>query len=131
MTDEDDDFVPVQCLREQQPGSWCGCEDKCMFADGIAIDERILEAIQKMEKKYFNLVWYARKRPEDFYNPEIIKPIKEVEFLYEQDVNDLKGEAGDWHHGFNSGALAALRYMLTITDFGIESAEEEFPFLDT
>ena len=64
-------------------------------------------------------------------NPEIIKPIKEVEFLYEQDVNDLKGEAGDWHHGFNSGALAALRYMLTITDFGIESAEEEFPFLDT
>jgi hypothetical protein len=131
MSDEDNDFVPVQCLREQDPGSWCGCEDKCMFADGIPMDERIEKAIQKMEHKYYQLVAYARKRPEDRKYPAVERLIKEVEFLYEEEVSELKGIHGDWQHGFHSGALAAFRYMQTINDMGVDQADEEFPFLDT
>ena len=122
--------LPV-CKREQEPNSWCGCEDKCMFEDGIEIDDRIIKAIQKMEKKYFDLVWLARKRPEDYLRQDILRSIKQVEFLYEDEVKELGGEHGDWQHGFHSGVLAGLRYVLAISDFGIEQAEEEFPFLDT
>ena len=122
--------MPV-CKREQDPNSWCGCEDKCMFEDGIDMDDRVIKAIQKLEDKYFKLVWLARKRPEDYHNQNILRSIKEVEFLYEAEVKELQGEHGDWQHGFHSGVLAGLRYVLAISDFGIEQAEDEFPFLDT
>jgi hypothetical protein len=102
-----------------------------MFEDGIEIDDRVIKAIQKMEKKYWDLVWLARKRPEDYLRQDILRSIKQVEFLYEDEVKELGGEDGDWQHGFHSGVLAGLRYVLAISDFGIEQAEEEFPFLDT
>jgi len=122
--------LPV-CKREQEPNSWCGCEDKCMFEDGIEIDDRVIKAILKMEKKYCDLVWLARKRPEDYLRQDILRSIKQVEFLYEDEVKELGGEHGDWQHGFHSGVLAGLRYVLAISDFGIEQAEEDFPCLDT
>ena len=40
-------------------------------------------------------------------------------------------EAGDWHHGFNSGALAVLRFIETALRDGINNAHESFPELDT
>jgi hypothetical protein len=46
-------------------------------------------------------------------------------------VTDLQSENGDWYHGFNSGMLAALRYVLTMDDLGIKQADEEFPMLDS
>ena len=127
----EEEFPEVECRRPQQGGGSCGCDEVCMFADGIDVDERILEALVRLEKKYFNLVWYARKSPEDIHVPEIEKPMKVVEFLYEEEVENIKGENGDWHHGFNSGALAAFRYLMSIVDFGIQHAEESFPELDT
>ena len=39
--------------------------------------------------------------------------------------------SGRFFHGFNSGALAAFRYVLDIIETGVEHAEEEFPNLDT
>jgi len=122
--------LPV-CKNKHDPDCWCGCEEKCMFEDGIEIDDRVIKAIQKMEKKYWDLVWLARKRPEDYLRQDILRSIKQVEFLYEDEVRELGGEDGDWQHGFHSGVLAGLRYVLAISDFGIEQAEEEFPFLDT
>lgn len=128
---EEDYQLPVCKHPEGNNNYGCGCEDKCMFADGIDIDERAMKAIQKMEHKYYQLVAYARKRPEDRKYPLVERLIKEVEFLYEDELNELRGENSDWQHGFHSGALAAFRYVLGITDFGIEHADREFPFLDT
>ena len=71
------------------------------------------------------------------------------EELYQDEIDELRSETGDWEHGFNSGCLATLRYVITsmakyefpdeesedpeatITMGGIEEAEEEWPFLDT
>lgn len=40
-------------------------------------------------------------------------------------------EIGDWQHGFNSGCLAAFRYITLLIEEGKELAEEEFPDLDS
>ena len=127
---EDDYYFP-KCVRENEE-CHAGCEEKCMFANGIAIDKAVLEAVTKMEKKYFDLVSYARKSPEDIARiPGLERFVKETEFLYEIEIHGLRGEHSDWQLGFHSGALAAFRYILTISDMGIEQAEEEFPMLDT
>jgi hypothetical protein len=122
----------IKCSLKTDTSDSCECEDECIFSKGIEIDDRVVEAIQGMQHKYYQLVSYARKRPEDIIKYNLERFIKEVEFLYEDETNNLKNpEMGDWQHGFNSGALAAFRYVLTITDVGIDQADEDFPELDT
>jgi hypothetical protein len=90
---------------------------------------KITPALQELHTKYFRLVSYARKGPEDYAVAE--RGMKETEFLHGEDVEQLKGEHGDWHHGFNSGMLAALRLVLDAQEYGWDEAMEEFPSLDT
>ena len=110
--------------------------------------------LQDWEKKYFDLVWYARSPPSDdpswVDTPESIRTgalnsQAKVEEMYPDEVDELKSEASDWTHGFNSGMLACLRLVMTaqnreqLTDDegetywygGVDDAVEEFPFLDT
>lgn len=112
------------------------------------------QLIDDWEEKYFDLVWYARKPPKghpewDTFAPDIrtgaLNAMARVEEKYPDEVNALKGDTGDWEHGFNSGMLACLRLIrcaqnrLPITDEdgetywigGVEEAIEEFPLLDT
>jgi len=96
-----------------------------------ATKKEVMEMALLMEKKYFNLVWFARKTEQDYFNPEIRKPMKEVFNEYKQEVKDLFEEDGDFHHGFNSGCLAAFRMIISMMEYGVEEAVEEFPFLDT
>lgn len=88
-------------------------------------------ALSEMEKKYFDLVWLARKRPDD--KAIAADAIARVRRAYPEEVERLGGEHGQWEHGFNSGCLAAFR--LAIGLLGSESdakmAREEFPVLDT
>ena len=122
--------------------------------------EELKEAFSKFEKKYFDLVWYARSPGKDDIH-EVYKGTPEsiiqgslngqakVEEIYPDEIDQLKGENSSWSHGFNSGCLAAMRFVMTsmetqtfpdqesedptdtITMGGIEEAKEEFPFLDT
>ena len=95
---------------------------------------KLLNRWAKLEEKYFNLVWLARKYPEDYKNPKIAPQIKEVKDLYPDDVAHLScPKEGDWAHGFNSGCLATFRYILTSLEDkdGLQQADDEFPFLDT
>ena len=98
--------------------------------------ENISEKLEKAEK----LVWYARKAPADDPSwdgvPEDIRTgalnaVARVEEMFPDDVDELRGEHGDWQHGFNSGVLAALRFVLTAASEGPETAEEWWPELDT
>lgn len=118
----------------------------------------LVEAFQKMSKKYMDLVWYARsesrEQMERSGTPEHIitgalnaQACKEE--MYPDEIDDLKSETGDWEHGFNSGCLAAFRYVITamasyefpdeesddpeatFTMGGLKEAEDEFPQLDT
>ena len=109
-------------------------------------------------EKYFSLVWYARTGPKNHPmwedTPESIKQVafnemSRVQEMYPDEVDSLCGENGDWEHGFNSGMLACLRFVLTTQNpewiddpavmeggepywyGGIEQAIQEFPELDT
>ena len=99
-------------------------------------------ALAAMEERYFSLVWYARKAPpEDAeYWADTTAEIKtaalnemaRVEEFLPEEVASLKcPDCCDWSHGFNSGALAALRWVMTAESEGVELADEEFPMLDT
>lgn len=120
------------------------------------LTEDIKKELQNLEGKYLKLVWYARSNPredEAYWNtiPQNIRrgafnAQLQVETEYPEEVADLKSEHTDWHHGFNSGALAAFRFVLTALDDemvedemeggffprgGLQSAQDEFPSLDT
>lgn len=122
----------------------------------MKLTEDIEKELQNLEEKYFNLVWYARSNPredEAYWNtvPHDIRrgafnAQLQVETEYPEEVADLKSEHTDWQHGFNSGALAAFRFVLTALDDemiedemeggffprgGLQNARDEFPFLDT
>lgn len=99
--------------------------------------KEILENIIELEDKYFDLVWYARKSPNDYDTiPKVKENVDRIEKLYPTETQDLSSDTGDWEHGFNSGMLAGMRYIMTLyrsinKHGGKEVADEEFPFLDT
>jgi hypothetical protein len=93
--------------------------------------KELIENVITKETKYADLLWYARTSPEHI-NIKGVKENKErIEKLYPNEVTDLQSENGDWQHGFNSGMVAALRYVLTMDDLGKKQADEEFPMLDS
>jgi hypothetical protein len=93
--------------------------------------KELLENLQQTRDKYVDLLWYARSGPEN----EAIKGVKEnkerIEASYPYEVKELHSENSDWQHGFHSGMVAALRYILTMDELGVEQAKEEFPELDS
>lgn len=90
------------------------------------------DKLVELHEKYFQLVWLARKYPEDYKNPKIAKVIDQVNFDYPDEVVELSSPIdGDWHHGFNSGMLACIRLIHAMKNDSIESAEDDFPGLDT
>ncbi len=103
--------------------------------------KEIKELVSTMEEKYFRLVWFARRSEESLLilsedgikeNGIALHNFREVQTLYPKETTNLMSqEHGDWEHGFNSGMLAGMRYVLTLMEEGKEQAEEEFPFLDT
>ena len=55
-------------------------------------------------------------------------PRHRVQEAYPYEVSAL---SDDWNHGFNSGCLAAFRFIQTAIQEDVGTAEEEFPSLDT
>ena len=82
------------------------------------------------EKKYCDLVWFARSNPEEQVGAAGRKRVIES---HPEEVARLQGEHTDWEHGFNSGCLAAFRYAIGLlgTKVETEMAIRDFPFLDT
>ena len=92
--------------------------------------KKIIKNCEEKLDKYYSLVAYARKDPNSD-NKHVIKFRKKVEKLYPEEVNELVEEQDNWAHGFNSGMLAALRYVLHIEEIGTKYANEQFPLLDS
>lgn len=112
----------------------------------------ITKCFEQMETKYERLVWYARSgfKPLPGVPQEIIEGAKnaqsQVEEMYPDEIDSLKDpQRGDWSHGFNSGMLASLRFVLEALSTeevheedgeefligGLENAKLSFPELDT
>ena len=121
----------------------------------IAVTEEVTEVLNEMLAKYEALVWYARSHPAsaiEFWQkvPQEIregafKAQMEVEENYPDEVVQLRSDNSDWYHGFNSGMIAALRFVeiaqmepQTVEDpegswtyGGVKDALEFFPDLST
>ena len=94
--------------------------------------QEIIDEVKNLERKYFDLVWYARSSSKDDHIKGIKVKRKRVEELYPDEVKNLiKRNNQNCDHGFNSGMLAGMRYVLSLAVYGKEDAEEDFPFLDT
>lgn len=92
----------------------------------------ILEEVKKMESKYCALVWYARSSSKHDSIPGVLENRKKIEEAYPAEVAKLKSKTdSDWTHGFNSGMLAGMRYVMDLFTEGIEEAEDSFPDLDS
>ena len=89
------------------------------------------DIVAEKYNKYNELLWYARKGPDDLLVDSIAKQMKKVEWDSPEEVSELQGENSDWQHGFHSGMVAALNYLLTCDDLGLDQADEEFPNLDS
>lgn len=93
----------------------------------LPMDAELANAIEAQADKYESLVWYARKTEELLARPEVAAAAKKVAEAYPEEVTKID----DFHHGFNSGALAAFRFVLFAHWGGIDEALETFPMLDT
>lgn len=94
--------------------------------------KEVIETLIQLEQKYFDLVWYARKSEEDYNTiPKVKENVDRIDKEYPLEVQELFGEESDWNHGFNSGMLAGIRYVLALYETNKETADDEFPFLDT
>lgn len=92
----------------------------------------VLAEVKKMENKYFDLVCYARSSPKNNSIPGVLENRIRIEKTYPEEVAKLKGGADSgWSHGFNSGMLAGMRYVMDLLTEGIEEAEDLFPDLDS
>jgi len=106
---------------------------------------KCLRAFGEMSEKYFDLVWLARKphpnadpdyyKEDDESGKKSLKQQARVIGLYPDEVKELAGPEGDWTHGFNSGCLAAFRFVQECLDGflpdPIHDALQNFPTLDT
>lgn len=92
----------------------------------------IIDEVKNLERKYFELVWYARSSLKNDHIKGSKVNRKRIEESYPEEVKDLIiGNNRSWEHGFNSGMLSGMRYVLSMAVYGKEDAEENFPFLDT
>lgn len=94
--------------------------------------KELFEHIAQKEQMYYDLVWYARSKPEHRSIPEVAASIARIEAAYPAECERFNtDETHFWEHGFNSGMLAALRYVMSLDEVGTEFANDNFPELDT
>ena len=95
-----------------------------------ATKKQIEENVIKMSQKYEDLIWYARSG-RNTHIQLVMTHRERIEGMYPNEIKELSSESGDWSHGFNSGMLAGMRYVLSMMEYGVETAEENFPELDS
>jgi hypothetical protein len=96
----------------------------------LILSPRTSTEIRELVEKMFNFVWYARKDPADLTLPkQVHSMLMELERDYPEETAAIADpDKGDWQHGFNSGVLAALRYVL---EPNRDYANQCWPKLDT
>ena len=104
----------------------------------LIVQDDVLRQIKGKVDKYAELVWYARRPPADHLSwncmpPEIKRSSLDhqarIQEMLPGEIDALCSEHGDWYHGFNSGVVAALRFVLQAS-VDPEKAEEQFPDLE-
>ena len=107
----------------------------------ICLSHCIKTELDKLEEKYFDLVWYARSGINLYkHRPEVTEQVlnirAKVEEMYPKEIESYHRN-GDFNHGFNSGCLAAFRliskvldedfYILCSDDPDLDDGEKYYP----
>jgi hypothetical protein len=92
--------------------------------------QEVFEMAFKKQMIYEELVWFARSG-RNINIPEVVKHREFIEKCYPKEIEQLRGETGDWSHGFNSGMLAGMRLITSMMEQSTQEAIENFPELDT
>ena len=95
--------------------------------------------LEQKHEKYYLLVWSSRCRVFSENRQSLppgvaeiqIEKMRQIFAMYPEEMNDLQSDDGSWHHGFNSGMLAGMRYAIEVLDGNANLAEEDFPDLGT
>ncbi|KAL7462923.1 hypothetical protein ACHAXS_003292 [Conticribra weissflogii] len=82
-------------------------------------------ASENLSKSY-ELVWYAKNRTR--YPAHKVSNWLDKSDEHSDDIKALKGSNGDYHHGFNSGLLAASRMFKEHVDIGENGPDSEDPW---
>lgn len=94
--------------------------------------QEIIDNVLELQNKYNDLVWFARSSPDNYHIKGVKENIERITKEYPPETNALiNGRNTDWEHGFNSGMLAGMRYLLDMIEMNKETADEFFPNLDT
>ena len=109
-------------------------------------NDQLATTLNQFSEKYSRRVWYARtalgstleevRQEEGFEDTpaDILQQMLDTKRRYwdaDPEIELCKLEdVGDWHHGFNSGVLAAVRLVQSIAEGEAEEGLDEFPFLD-
>ena len=98
-----------------------------------ATNKQLINEIKQLERKYEMLVWYGRKSEQQIATIEGVRiAAEEITKDYPEEVASLNSPLlRNWQHGFNSGMLAATRFIQDALDEGIEEAYEIFPDLNS
>jgi hypothetical protein len=79
-------------------------------------------ASQHFDKKY-DLVWFAKNRCRYPNHPKS-KELDESK-VHREDIKDLRGLNGDYHHGINCGEMATCRLFKEILDQASKHLEKD------
>jgi hypothetical protein len=96
-------------LKNVKTGKEIGLDDDLLTRWKEA--ERIID---DFERRYFDLVWYARRDKDELLQNEWFEALIQmlrIEKEWKDDVNNLVEDPTNWTHGFNSGMLAAMRLV--------------------
>jgi hypothetical protein len=94
--------------------------------------KEIINNVIELSEKYHDLVWFARTSPDNLHIKGVKENIERISNQYPIEIEEyISGENPDWQHGFNSGMLAGMRYVTELFYGDKETADNEFPFLDT
>lgn len=138
---DETEFFDITIDRIKCPD--CHHEEK--YSNPLTEEEwsELFTTLREKTGKYHDLVWYARikDRVDDLEGDTKVKAsaaIARIEAAYPEEVAKLDKENADdenfnpdWDHGFNSGMLAALRYFMDGIRHDLDTANEDFPQLDT
>ena len=117
-----------------------------MVLDVIRRDTEEVEIMDRWDEreKAFDKV-FDGDTPEEIIDRAVLH-MRKIEDKYPKESRELSSDGSNFAHGFNSGCLAAFRYVITALDHkkvyceemeefvprgGIDMANEMFPWLDT
>jgi hypothetical protein len=94
-------------------------------------EKTLIKKIRYLENKYYELVWLSRTGSQTIdKDPSVKKKVEQIIKKYPRDIQLLE-EFGDWTHGFNSGSLSGMRYVLDLILEGEEISEQNYPNMDS